>query len=189
MTPSQRTLLVALASGAAGFVVLFALGVGWPLAAGLGAGLALSVWFALSYLTPSDTQGELNDCFRQIYKTAARIRALSLRVSDRATAAALQSGCDGVQRMIELIRQRDVRVALPLAQRSLAYVTNVAGALDDYVDVQHSGDPEYLRLGREELKRLADFTSQPDKDLSARQMDEYINSLTALNLNPPPELS
>jgi len=65
MTPSQRTLLVALASGAAGFVVLFALGVGWPLAAGLGAGLALSVWFALSYLTPSDTQGELNDCFRQ----------------------------------------------------------------------------------------------------------------------------
>ena len=91
--------------------------------------------------------------------------------------------------MIELIGQRDVRVALPLAQRSLAYVTNVAGALDDYVDVQHSGDPEYLRLGREELKRLADFTSQPDKDLSARQMDEYINSLTALNLNPPPELS
>lgn len=188
MTPSQRTLLIALASGAAVLVVLFALGVGWPLAAGLGAALAVSVWFALNYLTPSDAEGELQDCFRRIDKTAARIRASSLRVSDRATAAALQAGCDGIPRMIEMIGQRDVRVALPLAQRSLAYVTNVASALDDYVDVQHSGDPEYLRLGREELKRLADFTSQPDRDLSERQMNEYINSLTALNLNPPPEL-
>jgi hypothetical protein len=39
------------------------------------------------------------------------------------------------------------------------------------------------------LRRFTEFTSQPDKDLSARQMDEYINSLTALNMNPPPELT
>jgi hypothetical protein len=189
MTPSQRTLLAALAVGALGFLVVFVLGVWWPFAAMLGVGLGASSWFALNYLTPSDSQSELTGCFRKIDRAAATIRNLSHQVADRKTAESLQSGCDGIPRMIELIGQRDVRVALPLAQRSLAYVTNVAGALEDYVAVQRSGDPEYLRLGRQELQRFADFTSQPDKDLSARQMDEYISSLTALNLNPPPELS
>ena len=189
MTPSQRTILASLAAAAVAFVVLFAFGVGWRLAGGLGAGLGLSTWFALNYLAPSDTEGELNDCFRRIDKTAARIRTLSLQVADRPTAEALQAGCDGIPRMISLIRQRDPRVALPLAQRSLAYVSNVASTLEGYVEVQRNGDQEYLQLGRDELKRFADFSSQPDTDLSARQMDEYINSLTALNLNPPPELS
>jgi hypothetical protein len=189
MTPSQRTILFALSGGALGFLVLFALGVTWPLAVALGAALAVSAWFALNYLAPTDTQAELDSCFRQIDRTAATIRTLSHQVADRQTAASLQSGCDGIPRMIELIKHRDNRVALPLAQRSLAYVTNVAGALEDYVDVQNSGDPEFVAQGRQELQRFAEFTAQPDKDLSARQMDEYINSLTALNLNPPPELS
>jgi hypothetical protein len=189
MTPSQRTILISLAAGALGFVVLFALGMMWPIAAGLGVLLSLSTWFTLNYLTPSDDQSELDVNFRQIDKAAARIRALSLRIADRDTAASLQAGCDGVPRMIEIMRQRDIRVALPLSQRTLAYVTDVAGTVEDYNDVQESGDPEYLRLGRQELKRFAEFTSQPDKDLSERQMDDYINSLTALNLNPPPELS
>ena len=91
--------------------------------------------------------------------------------------------------MIAMIRGRDVNVGLPLSQRSLAYLTNVESTLDDYIDVQDGGDPEYLRLGRQELRRFAEFTSQPDKDLSARQMDNYINSLTALNMSPPPELT
>ena len=91
--------------------------------------------------------------------------------------------------MIEIIRQRDIRVALPLSQRTLAYVTDVASTVEDYIAVQDSGDQEYLRLGQQELKRFAAFTSQPDKDLSARKMDDYINSLTALNLNPPPEIT
>lgn len=189
MTPSQRTILLALAGGAVGFVVLFALGVLWPLAAVLGAALGVSAWFALNYLAPTDSQAELDGCFRQIDRSAATIRNLSHQVADRQTAESLQSGCDGIPRMIALIKQRDVRVALPLAQRSLAYITNVAGALEDYVDVQNSGDPEFVAQGRQELQRFADFTAQPDKDLSARQMDEYINSLTALNLNPPPDLS
>jgi hypothetical protein len=94
-----------------------------------------------------------------------------------------------VPRLIQIMRQRDVRVALPLSQRSLAYLTDVANTLEDYIDVQDGGDPEYIRLGRQELKRLAAFTSQPDRDLSARKMDDYINSLTALNLNPPPEIT
>jgi hypothetical protein len=68
-------------------------------------------------------------------------------------------------------------------------VTDVVSTVEDYIDVQDSGDDEYLRLGRQELKRFAEFASQPDRDLSARQMDDYINSLTALNLNPPPELT
>lgn len=189
MTPSQRTVLVSLAAGAVGFVVLFALGVLWPLAAGLGVALAISAWFALNYLAPTDSQAELDGCFRQIDRTAATIRTLSHQVADRQTAESLQSGCDGIPRMIALIKQRDIRVALPLAQRSLAYVTNVAGALEDYVNVQDAGDSELVAQGRQELQRFAEFTAQPDKDLSARQMDEYINSLTALNLNPPPELS
>lgn len=189
MTPSQRTILLSLAAGALGFVVLFALGVTWYLAAGLGVLLSLSAWFTLYYLAPSDTKSELDANFRQIDKAAARIRALSLRIADRDTAASLQAGCDAVPRMIDLIGQRDLRVALPLSQRTLAYVTDVASTVEDYIDVQDSGDEEYLRLGRQELKRFAEFTSQPDRDLSARQMDDYINSLTALNLNPPPELT
>jgi hypothetical protein len=188
VTPSQRTILYALAAGALGFLVLFAVGVMSPLAAGLGVLLSVSVWLMLNYLTPSDKQGELDHNFRQIDKSAARIRTLSHRVADRDTAASLHSGCDGVPRLIEIIRRRDVRVALPLSQRSLAYLTDVASTLEDYIDVQDGGDPEYLRLGQQELKRFAAFTSQPDKDLSARKMDDYINSLTALNLNPPPEI-
>jgi hypothetical protein len=188
MTPSQRTILSALAVGAVGFVVLFALGMIWAVAAGLGVVLAISVWFTLNYLTPSDKQSELEANFRQIDKAATKIRTLSHRVADRDTAASLQAGCDGVPRLIDTMRQRDFRVGLPLSQRSLAYLTDVASTLEDYIDVQDSGDPEYLRLGQQELKRLAEFTSQPDKDLSARQMDDYINSLTALNMNPPPEI-
>jgi hypothetical protein len=189
MTPSQRTILIAIASGAAGFVLLFALGVFWPLAAVLGIALGASAWFTLNYLTPSDVASQLAANYRQIDQAAAKIRALSFRVADAPTAAALQAGCDGVPRMIQLMRERDPQVALPLSERSLAYLTDVAGTLEDYVDVQGTGDPEYLELGRRELKRLAEFTTQPDKELTARQMDDYINSLTALNLNPPPELS
>jgi hypothetical protein len=189
MTPSQRTILSSLALGALGFVVLFALGVSAPLAGGLGVLLAASVWFTLNYLAPTDKQSELDHNLAQIDKAAVRIRALSHRVSDGPTQASLAAGCDGVPRMIQIIRQRDVRVAVPLSQRSLAYLTDVASALEDYIDVQDSADPEYLRLGQEELKRLATFTSQPDKDLTAQRMDDYINSLTALNLNPPPELT
>jgi hypothetical protein len=189
MTPSQRTILGSLAAGALGFVVLFALGVMWPVAAGLGVVLSLSAWFVLYYLAPSDSKSELDANFRQIDKAAARIRALSLRIADRDTATSLQAGCDAVPRMIDLIGQRDVRVALPMSQRTLAYMTDVASTVEDYIDVQDSGDEEYLRLGRQELRRFAEFTSQPDRDLSARQMDDYINSLTALNLNPPPELT
>jgi hypothetical protein len=91
--------------------------------------------------------------------------------------------------MIELIRARDIRVGLPLAQRSLSYLAGVQSTLESYTHVQHGGDPEYVRLGQQELRRFAEFTSQPDRELSARQMDDYINSLTALNMNPPPELS
>jgi hypothetical protein len=91
--------------------------------------------------------------------------------------------------MIAMIRTRGVNVGLPLAQRSLAYLTNVESTLEAYIDVQHGDDSEYIRLGQQELRRFADFTSQPDKDLSARQMDEFISSLTALNMNPPPELT
>jgi hypothetical protein len=189
MTPSQRTTLSALAVGAVGFVVPFALGVTWPIAVMLGIVLGVSVAFTLNYLAPSDKQSELDENFRQINKTTTAIRALSLGVTDRTTAAALQSGCDQIPRMIELIRERDVRVGLPLSQRSLAYITNVESTLGAYIDVQHGGDPEYIRLGQQELRRFTEFTSQPDKDLSARQMDEYINSLTALNMNPPPELT
>jgi membrane protein implicated in regulation of membrane protease activity len=189
MTPSQRTILIALASGAAGFVLLFALGVIWPLAAVLAAALAVSVWLSVNYLSPSDKQNDLEANFRQIAKAADRIKALSARVFDGDTRSSLQAGCDRVPRMIEIIRQRDVPVALPLSQRTLAYLTDVASTLEDYIDVQDGGDPEYIRLGQQELKRLAAFTSQPDKDLSARRMDDYINSLTALNLNPPPELT
>lgn len=189
MTPSQRAILLALTAGAAGFVVLFALGMMWALAAGLGVALAVSVWFTLNYLSPSDTQSELDTNFKQIDKAAGRIRALSHRIADRDTAAALQAGCDGVPRMVEIIRERDIRVALPLTQRTLAYMTDVASTVEDYIDVQDGGDPEYIRLGQQELKRFESFTSQPDKDLSARKMDDYINSLTALNMNPPPELT
>jgi hypothetical protein len=189
MTPSQRTTLSAIALGALAFVVLFALGVGWPVAVGLAVLLAGSVWFTLNYLTPSDKQSALDRNLAQIDKAAVRIRALSHRVSDGATQASLSAGCDGVPRMIQIIRQRDVRVAVPLSERSLAYLTDVASALEDYIDVQDSGDPEYVRLGQDELKRFAAFTSQPDKDLTAQRMDDYINSLTALNLNPPPDLT
>jgi hypothetical protein len=189
MTPTQRTMLSALAAGALGFVVLFALGMTWYVAAGLGALLSVSTGFTLNYLAPSDKQSELESNFREIDKAAARIRTLSHRVADRDTAAALQAGCDGVPGMIQLMRDRDARVGLPLSQRTLAYLSDVASTLDDYIDVQESGDPEYLRLGQQELKRLATFTSQPDKELSERKMDDYINSLTALNMNPPPELS
>ncbi len=189
MTPSQRTILAALALGALGFLVLFALGVTWPMAVGLGLLLTASVWFTVNYLTPSDKDGQLDDNLRRIDKAAVRIRALTVRVADGQTQAALAAGCDGVPRMIEIIRQRDVRVALPLSQRSLAYLTDVASTLEDYIDVQDSGDPEYVRLGQEELKRLAEFTAQPDRELTAKKMDDYINSLTALNMNPPPELA
>jgi hypothetical protein len=188
MTPSQRTILASLAAGAVGFLILFAVGVMWPLAAALGMVLAVSVWFTLNYLTPFDKQSELEANFRQIDRTTAKIRALSNRVADRDTAASLQAGCLAAPRLIEVIRERDIRVALPLSQRSLTYVTDVASALEDYIDVQDAGDAEYLRLGQEELKRFAAFTSQPDKDLSERRMDDYIQSLTELNLNPPPEL-
>src|ERR1700742_2407836 len=98
MTPSQRTILLALAAGAVGFVILFALGVTWYLAAGLGAVLALSTWFTLNYLAPTDKQSELDVNFREIDKAAARIRNLSHRVADRQTAEALQAGCDAVPR-------------------------------------------------------------------------------------------
>jgi hypothetical protein len=189
MTPSQRTILSALAAGAVGFVVLFALGLTWFVATGLGVLLSISTWATLNYLAPSDKQSELEHNFREIDKSAARIRALSHRVSDRETAKALQAGCDGVPRMIDIIRGRDIGVALPLSQRSLAYLTDVARTLDDYIDVQDTGDAEYLRLGQQELQRLAAFTTQPDKELSAQKMDDYINSLTALNMNPPPELT
>jgi hypothetical protein len=189
VTPSQRTILFAFASGALGFVVLYAIGVAWYLAAALGAALAVSVWLTLNYLAPSDKQSELDANFRQIDKAAATIRTLSHRIADRDTAESLQAGCDGIPRMIEVMHERDIRVALPLSQRTLAYVTDVASTVEDYIDVQDSGDPEYLRLGQQELKRFAAFTKQPDKDLSARKMDEYINSLTALNMNPPPELT
>jgi hypothetical protein len=189
MTPSQRSILSALAAGAAGFVLLFALGLTWVVAAGLGVVLSVSTWLTLNYLVPSDKQSALEHNYREIDKAAARIQALSHRVADRETASALQTGCDGVPRMIDIIRQRDIRVALPLSQRSLAYLTDVASTLDDYIDVQDTSDPEYLRLGQQELQRLAAFTSQPDKELSAQKMDDYINSLTALNMNPPPELT
>lgn len=189
MTPSQRTILSALAAGSVGFLVIFAMGVTWPIAALLGIALAGSVWFILNYLAPSDKQSELDDNFSQIGTSAATIRALSHRVSDRKTAACLQSGCDSVPGLIAMIRTRDVRVGLPLSQRSLSYLASVESTLKAYIDVQNGGDPEYIRLGQQELRRFADFTSQPDKDLSSRQMDQYINSLTALNMNPPPELT
>jgi hypothetical protein len=189
MTPTQRTILGALAAGALGFIVLFAFGVSGPIAAGLGVALAASAWFTLYYLAPSDKQSELEGNFRQIDKAAGRIRALSQRVADRDTALSLQAGCDGVPRMLELIGARDIRVAVPMSARCVAYTTDVASTLEDYIDVQDVGDPEYIRLGQEELKRFASFTTQPDKDLSERKMEDYINSLTALNLNPPPELS
>lgn len=189
MTPSQRTILGALAAGAVGFIVLLALGVSAAVAAGLGVVLAASAWFTLNYLAPSDKQSALEGNFRQIDKAAAKIRVLSHRVADRDTAESLQAGCDGVPRMVELIGQRDIRVALPMAERCLAYISDVASTLEDYIDVQDVGDPEYIRLGQQELRRFASFTTQPDKDLSERKMEDYINSLTALNLNPPPELS
>lgn len=189
MTPSQRTILSALAAGAAGFVILFALGVMWPVAAALGALLAVSVWFMVHYLAPSDKQSAVDYNVKQIDKAAVKIRALSHRVADPQTQASLHAGCDAVPRLIQLMRSRDIRVALPLSERSLAYLTDVGSTLEDYIDVQDSGDPEYLRMGQQELKRFASFTSQPDKDLSEQKMDDYINSLTALNLNPPPELT
>jgi hypothetical protein len=188
MTPSQRTILFAFAAGAVGFLVPFALGVNWLVAAGIGVLLAVSVWFTFNYLAPSDTQSELDANFREIDRATGRIRALSHRVADRDTAASLQAGCNAVPRLVDMIRQRDIRVALPLSQRSLAYISDVASTLEDYIDVQDRGDPEYIRLGQQELQRFAAFTAQPDKDLSERQMDDYIKSLTALNLNPPPEL-
>jgi hypothetical protein len=189
MTPSQRTVLLSLAAGVVGFLVLFGLGVTWTLAAGLGVLLTISAGFTLNYLSPTDKQSEVDENFRQIDKAATRIRTLSHRVADRDTAASLQAGCDAVPQMIQLVRQRDIRVALPLTQRSLAYLSDVARTLEDYIDVQDSAEPEYIRLGQQELKRFVEFTSQPDKDLSAQKMDDYINSLTALNLNPPPELT
>ncbi|MDT7762525.1 MAG: hypothetical protein QOC63_1945 [Mycobacterium sp.] len=189
MTSIQRTILSALAAGAVGFVILLALGFAWFVAAGLGVGLALSAGLTLNYLVPSDKQSELDYNFREIDKAAARIRTLSHRVSDTETAASLQAGCDALPRMVDIIRARDIAVALPLSQRSLAYLTDVASTLDDYIDVQEGGDPEYLRLGQQELQRLAAFTTQPDKELSAQKMDDYISSLTALNMNPPPELT
>src|SRR4030088_2609944 len=66
MTPTQRTMLSALAAGALGFVVLFALGMMWYVAAGLGALLAVSTGFTLNYLAPSDKQSELESNFREI---------------------------------------------------------------------------------------------------------------------------
>jgi hypothetical protein len=189
VTPTQRTILGALAAGAVGFIVVFALGVSAPLAAGLGVVLAASAWFTLHYLAPSDNQSELESNFREIDKAGAKIRALSHRVADRDTAESLTAGCDGLPGMLTLIRQRDIRVAVPMSERCLAYITDVASTLDDYIDVQDTGDPEFIGLGQQELKRFASFTTQPDKDLSAKKMEDYINSLTALNLNPPPELS
>lgn len=189
MTPSQRTILLSLAAGALGFLVLFGFGVTWLLAGGLGLVMAVSAWFTLNYLTPTDKQSELDHNLQRIDRSAGMIRALSHRVADRETQVSLQAGCDGVPRMIQIIRQRDALVALPLSQRSLTYVQDVASTLQDYIDVQDGGDPEYIRLGQQELKRFVTFTSQPDKDLSAQKMDDYINSLTALNLNPPPELT
>lgn len=188
MTPSQRTTLFALAAGALGFLILFAFDVSWYFDVILGLVLAGSVWFTLNYLAPTDAQRELDKNIALISRAAVVIRTLSLRVTDRDTQASLAAGCDGVPRMVDLIRQRDVRVALPLAQRSLAYLTDVASTVEDYIDVQNTGDPEYIRLGQQELKRFAAFTSQPDKEMSAQKMDDYISSLTALNLNPPPEL-
>lgn len=188
MTPSQRTILLSLTAGAAGFVSLFALGVLWPVGLGLGVLLMASTWLALNYLAPTDKQSELEATFRGIDRAAAKIRVLSLRVADRETATALQSGCDGIPQMIQIMRDKDIRVALPLSQRSLAYLDNVARTLEDYIDVEVGGDPEYLRQGRQELQRMTAFTSQPTKELSAQKMDDYISSLTALNLNPPPEL-
>src|ERR1700738_1985787 len=158
MTPTQRTILSALAAGALGFVVLFALGMTWYVAAGLGAFLAVSTGFTLNYLAPSDKQSELESNFREIDKAAARIRTLSHRVADRDTAAALQAGCDG-----------DVRVGLPLSQRTLAYLTDVASTLDDYIDVQDSGDPEYLRLGQQQLQRLKTVTFHTQKEPHGRE--------------------
>lgn len=188
MTPSQRTILGALAAGALVFIVLFAFGVSGPIAAGLGVALAASAWFTLNYLAPTDKQSALDGTFRAIDKASGRIRALSHRVTDRATAEALAAGCDGVPRMVELIGQRDIRVAAPMAERCLAYITDVASTLEDYIDVQDVGDPEFIRLGQKELRRFSSFTAQPDRELSARKMEDYINSLTALNLNPPPQL-
>jgi hypothetical protein len=179
---------LALAAGALGFVVLFAFGVPWYFDVVLGLVLAGSVWFTLNYLAPTDMQSELDKNLALIDRAAVLIRTLSMRVADRGTASSLAAGCDGVPRMVDLIRQRDVRVALPLSQRSLAYLTDVASTVEDYIDVQDTGDPEYLLQGQQELKRFAAFTAQPDKDMSAQKMDDYINSLTALNLNPPPEL-
>src|SRR3979409_927603 len=118
MTPPPRTRLAALAAGALGFVVLFALGMTWYVAAGLGALLAVSTGFTLNYLAPSDKQSELESNFREIDKAAAR--TLRHRAADRDTAAALQAGCDGVPGMIQLMRDRDARVGLPLSQRTLA---------------------------------------------------------------------
>jgi hypothetical protein len=189
MIPSQRTALAALAVGAAGFVVTFALGPAWFVAAGLGVALGISTWLTLNYFAPTDVQGELEDNLRRIDQVTGRIRAASHRVSDRETASALQAGCDGVPRMIDIIRGRDARVGLPLSARTLAYLSDVSDALADYVEVQDTGDPEYLRVGRRELQRLEAFTAQPDRELSEQKMDDYISSLTALNLNPPPELT
>lgn len=189
MTPSQRTILLALAAGALGFVVLFALGVWWPIAAGLGLGLGASAWFTLNYLAPTDLQSELDDNLRRIEKASVGIRVLSNKVADDATRSSLLAGCGEVPQLITLIRQRDVRVAVPLSQRSLTYTEDVLSTLEDYVGIQDGADPEYLAMGQQELQRFATFTAQPDKDLSARKMDDYISSLTALNLNPPPELT
>lgn len=189
MSPSQRTTLFALAAGALGFLALFAFGVAWLPAAGLGAALSVFVWFTLNYLSPSDVQSELDDNLRRLDGYTGRIRALSLRVRDDATRSSLQAGCDAMPGMVDIIRGRDIRVALPLSQRSLLYVEDVAEALEDYIDVQDRGDSEYIRLGQRELGRFASFTSQPDRELSEQKMNEYITSLTALNLNPPPELS
>lgn len=189
MTPSQRTILFSVALGAVGFVVLFALGIAWALAAGLGVLLAVFGWLALNYMTPTDKQTELERNLRHIDRATAVIRTLSHRVADERTQASLQAGCDAVPRMVEIIRGRDAGIALSLSQRSLTYILDVADTLRTYVDVQDGGDPEYLRLGQQELQRFESFTTQPDKNLSAQKMDDYINSLTALNLNPPPELT
>jgi hypothetical protein len=189
VTPSQRTTLFAVAAAALGFLILFALGVTWYFDVILALVFGGSVWFTLNYLAPTDTQSELDHNVGLIERATVLIRNLSLRVTDGPTQHALAAGCDGVPRLVQLIRQRDPRVGLPLSQRSLAYLTDVASTLEDYIDVQDSGDPEYVRMGQEELKRFEAFTTQPDKDMSAQKMDDYINSLTALNLNPPPELT
>ncbi|OAN33571.1 hypothetical protein [Mycolicibacterium iranicum] len=189
MTPSQRSILLALATGVGGFLVLFAFGVAWLLSAGLGALLAVFALFTLNYLSPTDKQGELDDNVRRLDQFTTRIRALSLRVADDETRASLQAGCDAMPGMIEIIRSRDIRVALPLSQRSLLYVKDVAETLDDYVDIQDQADAKYLALGQQELQKFVSFARQPDRELSEQKMNEYINSLTALNLNQPPELS